>query len=249
MARHEDMTNGPGAREDGRAGTGLVPAPARPSRPGGALRAAAAAAAVLGAGVLLAGCGGNNNSASGPLKVRGVAAPVNDSNSHSRARTGGPEKTETLTSKSGTSSANHSTSTPGSCTTQDLKATIGPNHPGAGQHNHTLVLTNKSGHSCTLRGYAGLAFLNNNDEKTSIDPEHDGSPARTLTLTTGHSAWAPLSYPNPKTTGTPTTTPKTALITLPGQHTPLRTTWNNGPLTTGKASTPKIGTLNPGTGT
>ncbi|WP_326806854.1 hypothetical protein OG533_35240 [Streptomyces sp. NBC_01186] len=43
--------------------------------------------------------------------------------------------------------------------------------------------------------------------------------------------------------------PKAALITPPGQHTPLRTTWNNGPLTTSKTSTPKIGTLNPGTGT
>ncbi|WP_326809046.1 DUF4232 domain-containing protein [Streptomyces sp. NBC_01775] len=237
MTQHHDDTS-----IEQQAGTARMSA--RPRRK--AARVAAAATAVLAAGALLVGCGGKDSDASGTHKSGGDAAPAG---SQSKAQGGGSEKTDTLAAKSGTSSANFGSSKPGSCTSQDLKATIGPNHPGAGQENFSLVLTNKSGESCTVRGYPGFAFLNSDDEQVSVDPERDGSSARAIKLGAGDSAWAALSFSNPKATGVPTVTPKTALITPPDQRSSLRVSWKGGPVTaTGKASVPKIGTLNPGTG-
>jgi hypothetical protein len=211
-------------------------------------RIAAATTAVLAAGALLVGCGGKDSDASGPHKTDGRAAPVGSS--QSKTHTGGSKKVDSLAAKSGKSSANYGSSSSDSCTTQELKASIGPNHPGAGQANYALVLTNQSGESCTVRGYPGFAFLNADDEQVSVDPERDSSSdARSIKLGAGDSAWAALSYTNPQSTGVPTVTPKTALITPPDQRASLRVSWKGGPVTaTGKASVPKIGTLNPGTG-
>ncbi|GAA2591055.1 DUF4232 domain-containing protein [Streptomyces axinellae] len=218
-----------------------------------AARVAGAATAVLAAGALLVGCGGKDSNASGPQRTGGDAAPVGSAHKTQGGdsqHAGESKEANSLTAKSGTSSANFGSSKAGSCTTQDLKAAIGPNHPGAGQENFALVLTNKSGKSCTVRGYPGFAFLNADDEQVSVDPERDGtSHARSIKLGAGKSAWAPLSFTNPEMTGVPTVTPKTALITPPDQRASLRVAWKGGPVSaTGKASVPKIGTLSPGTG-
>ncbi|MDJ1136630.1 DUF4232 domain-containing protein [Streptomyces iconiensis] len=152
-------------------------------------------------------------------------------------------------SQAGQAGGQYGSGKPGACTSSDLKGTIGPNHPGAGQENFALVFTNDSGSTCSVRGFPGFAFLNSDGDQVSVNPERNGGSARTVTLPPGKSAWAPLSFSNPQMTGVPTVTPDTALLTPPDQRASIRVDWNGGPVTaTGKASVPKIGTLSPGTG-
>ncbi|MGP3990115.1 DUF4232 domain-containing protein [Streptomyces sp. 3N207] len=274
MTRNEDLTTGESAQ--GAAGTGARRAPSR-SRSGRPARVVMAAAAALAAGGLLAGCGGKGSDASD--KTGRNAAPAGSSHkaagsSHKTAdgagteiggtgggsgsggSTGGGLKTSgSASSKSGSAgkgSAHYGSGTSGSvCTAEDLKGAIGPNHPGAGQENFALVLTNKSGSTCTVHGFPGFAFLNSDGDQVSLDPERDGSGAttRTVELSPGKSAWAPLSYTNPEMTDVPTVTPDSALITPPDQRASLRVDWSGGPVSaTGKASVPKIGPLSAGTG-
>ncbi|MDI6411916.1 DUF4232 domain-containing protein [Streptomyces albus] len=135
------------------------------------------------------------------------------------------------------------------CHTGDLDASFGPNHPGAGQKNFSVVLTNKSGEACDVRGYPGLAFVNSAGEEVSIDPDRAVGEVRSITLSPGESAWAPLSFANPQMTGVTTVTPTAAKITPPDERASLTAPWSGGPVTnTGKASVPKIGPLSPGTG-
>lgn len=151
--------------------------------------------------------------------------------------------------QAGKSSAHYGSSTPGACTSADLTASIGPNHPGAGQENFALVFTNKSGKTCTVRGYPGFAFVDSEGDQVSYDPHRDGGTAKTVKLAPGKSAWASLSFTNPQMTNVPTVTPDSALLTPPDQRASLKVDWSGGPVTaTGKASVPKIGTLSPGTG-
>ncbi|MEU5837903.1 DUF4232 domain-containing protein [Streptomyces diacarni] len=135
------------------------------------------------------------------------------------------------------------------CATGDLRASFGPNHPGAGQENYSLVFTNKSDATCTVRGYPGLAFVNSAGEEVSIDPNRTGGQVRTVTLAPGKSAWAPLSYSNPEMTDVPTVKPSAAKVTPPDEHASLTAPWSGGEVTkSGTASVPKIGPLAPGTG-
>ncbi|NSC22552.1 DUF4232 domain-containing protein [Streptomyces albus subsp. chlorinus] len=137
----------------------------------------------------------------------------------------------------------------GRCATPDLRASFGPNHPGAGQKNFSVVLTNESGRTCTVHGYPGLAFVNDAGEEVSIDPTRAPGQSQTITLEPGSSAWAPLSYSNPEMTGVTTVDPAAARITPPDERASLTAPWEGGPVTnTGKASVPKIGPLAPGTG-
>ncbi|MFI7246239.1 DUF4232 domain-containing protein [Streptomyces qinglanensis] len=232
-------------------------------------RVAAAATAVLAAGALVVGCGKDPEPA--PEKVGGDAAPAGSDKSGDS--TGGDSKngsedtggkdgdgsgsdSASDSKASGSSSADSSSSKSGSgsssgsrCGTGDLKASFGDNHPGAGQENFALVLTNRSDDTCTVRGYPGLAFVNDDGEQVSFDPQRTGGKVRTVELSPGKSAWAPLSFTNPKMTNVTTVTPSAAKVTPPDERGSLRVNWSGGPVTnTGKASVPKIGPLSPGTG-
>lgn len=261
MTDHADMTTGPNERAATGAGTTGSPRRqfARPAR------MAATTAAVLAAGALVVGCGAQNGPTASPESVGGDAAPAGSSQSDGKdskdskdsknAKNGkdaddhngnGDEGGADIESKA---SGQYGSSEPGACTTSDLQAEVGPNHPGAGQVNFALVFTNKSAKSCDVRGFPGLAFLNSDDEQVSLNPERDGPGGKAVKLAPGKSAWAPLSFSNPQMTGVPTVTPETVLLTPPDQRAPLRVDWQGGEVTaTGKASVPKIGALTPGTG-
>ncbi|MGI5353393.1 DUF4232 domain-containing protein [Streptomyces sp. CA-250714] len=244
-----------------------------------AARIAAASTAVLAAGALLIGCnkdaegpqkvdgqaapaegesdggsdkggsGSGDNGTGGSSSQDGNSGGSGSSGSGGGDSSGGSSGDE---SGSGDESSSGGSGGPGSgsrCHTSDLKASFGPNHPGAGQENFALVLTNRSGSSCTVRGYPGLAFVNSSGEQVSFDPNRTGGEIRTVTLAPGKSAWAPLSYTNPEVTNVTTVTPSAVRVTPPDERTSLRTPWSGGPVTnTGKASVPKIGPLAPGTG-
>ncbi|WP_079134965.1 DUF4232 domain-containing protein [Streptomyces qinglanensis] len=231
-------------------------------------RVAAAATAVLAAGALVVGCGKDPEPA--PEKVGGDAAPAGSDKSgdsedgkNGSADTGGKDgdgsgsgSSASDSKASGSSAADSSGSKSGSgsssgsrCGTGDLKATFGDNHPGAGQENFALVLTNRSDDTCTVRGYPGLAFVNDAGEQVSFDPHRTDGKVRTVELKPGKSAWAPLSFTNPKMTNVTTVTPSAAKVTPPDERGSLRVDWSGGPVTnTGKASVPKIGPLSSGTG-
>ncbi|MBO8194178.1 DUF4232 domain-containing protein [Streptomyces oryzae] len=277
MARTEGTTTAESAAGAAVAAAHRAPARGSSGRPA---RIAVAAAAALAAGSLLAGCGGKDNDASGKSGERTASAGSSHTEKHddggtsggstdggtsggsgSGGSTSGGTKSSGSAAKSGKtggstaearSSAAHSAGTSGSaCTAGDLKGSIGPNHPGAGQENFAVVLTNKSGHTCTVRGFPGFAFLNSDGEQVSLDPQRDssGTETHTVKLSPGKSAWAPLSYTNPEMTNVPTVTPHSALITPPDRRTSLRVDWSGGPVSaTGKASVPKIGPLSAGTG-
>ncbi|WP_369203243.1 DUF4232 domain-containing protein [Streptomyces sp. PU-14G] len=181
--------------------------------------------------------GGSGGSDSG---AKGSSGSSDSSGSSSSGTAGGDSSAGGTHSGSGSGSR---------CATGDLRASFGPNHPGAGQQNYSLVFTNKSDATCTVRGYPGLAFVNSAGEEISIDPNRTGGQVRTVTLAPGKSAWAPLSYSNPEMTGVPTVKPSAAKVTPPDEHASLTAPWSGGEVTkSGTASVPKIGPLAPGTG-
>ncbi|MBO8192176.1 DUF4232 domain-containing protein [Streptomyces oryzae] len=242
------------------------------------VRIAAATTAVLAAGALLVGCNKDPEPAPHKVNGEPApAAGESDGGSKSGGKSGGRDGGNTGgnetggsetggsgsqsansgsgdsssgKSSSGSSSGSGSDSGSGSqCHTADLKASFGPNHPGAGQENFALVLTNRSSTTCTVRGYPGLAFINSRGEQVSFDPHRTSGQIRTVTLAPGKSAWAPLSFTNPEVTNVTTVTPSAVRVTPPDERASLRTSWSGGPVTnTGKASVPKIGPLAPGTG-
>lgn len=266
--RQSDTTAGrrPGSTE-GRAG--------RHTR----VRFAAGGVVVLAAAALLAGCGDKDKDAdaSAPQKVNGTAAPAGDNGGHDTSPNGGSsdsgdtdqksspgegasgqEKASSDSSSSSSSSSSSEASTRHggngaaagtACHTSDLKATVGDNHPGAGQENFALVLTNTSAHGCTVRGYPGLAFVNNNGEQVTVDPERTSGSKDTISLAPGHSAWASLSFTNPGVTNVTTVDPAAVTITPPDETSSLKVTWSGGPVSnTGKASVPKVSTFRAGSG-
>ncbi|GAB2810238.1 DUF4232 domain-containing protein [Streptomyces daliensis] len=263
-----------GAGTEAGAGAGLGAGRGRAFRQ---VRVAASVAAAVVAGALLAGCAGGADGGAQPRSAGSDAVPAGSASKSEQqgdtgtGTTGGGSEggtggsSGTVTSESGTggstsggtggSTSGGRTTTQGgsgdgsgSCATSDLKASIGPNHPGAGQENFALVFTNDSGESCTVRGFPGLAFLNADGEQVSFDPQREGSAGKAVTLAPGKSAWAPLSFSNPEMTGVPTVTPDSVLLTPPDQRTSLKIDWSGGPVTaTGKASVPKIGALSAGT--
>jgi hypothetical protein len=115
------------------------------------------------------------------------------------------------------------------CHTSGLSASVGTGEAGAGQRSFSVALTNQSGRTCTLRGFPGAAFTDSEGEQLGPDPERVGkAPADELTLAPGQSAWAALSFPNPKLTGAVTTAPESLLITPPDERRPLSVRWENG---------------------
>ncbi|UNS98104.1 DUF4232 domain-containing protein [Streptomyces tubbatahanensis] len=266
MAAEQDIVTG----QDERAVAGGGGAPRRTrrglARPA---RIATAAAALVAAGGLLTACGGQGGDAAGAHKA-GAAAPAGAVQSEgSTGSTGsgdsggtggsggsgsssggsGAGVVSTESGESGQGGAHQVSSAAGQCTSSDLSAKVGPNHPGAGQENFALVLTNTSGSNCTVYGFPGFAFVDSDGDQVSLDPERNGDSGETIKLTPGGSAWAPLSFTNPEMTGVPTVTPDAALITPPDQRSSLKVDWTGGPVSaTGKASVPTIGALTPGSG-
>ncbi|WP_327232901.1 DUF4232 domain-containing protein [Streptomyces sp. NBC_01317] len=232
-----------------------------PARHGRGTRLAAGGALVVAVAALLTGCGGKDDpAASAPHTVGGPAVPVGGDPSGTAApdpdtTASGTASTRSPTKSGGTSgSPTHSggTSTSaggGRCHTPDVKASVGPDNPGAGQENFALVLTNTSGHTCTVDGFPGLAFLNKAGQHVSVDPERASVTGTLVKLAPGRSAWAPMTFGNPEITGVTTVTPVAVLITPPDEKDALKVAWTGGGATdTGKASVPTIGVFTAGTG-
>jgi hypothetical protein len=276
MTRDGDMARETAAvqpeRETTGAGTGPLARCIVFRRPA---RAATAAAAMLVAGALLAGCGDKDTGASKPRRVKGDPAPAGiaqngkkgggsgknpqgknsstpPSNADSSGSSGAADGAATGGGSGGSEQNGGGSGTGGSgsaCTGADLKASVGPSSPGAGQKNFPLVFTNNSDHTCTMKGYPGLAFINGAGEQISVPPQRTPGSGQTVELAPGASAWAPLSYANPEISGAETVTPQAALLTPPDQRDSLRVEWPGEPVTASDdASVPKIGSLSPGTG-
>ncbi|MFF7534464.1 DUF4232 domain-containing protein [Streptomyces bobili] len=136
------------------------------------------------------------------------------------------------------------------CRTSDLRASIGPNDPGAGQENFEVILTNGSGRTCTVYGFPGIAFVDGAGEAVTPDPERaTGQEQPTVTLKPGASAWSALTFTNPEVTGVTTVTPAAVLVTPPDETASIRVAWSGGKVSnTGKASVPQVSPFRPGDG-
>ncbi|MFJ8535505.1 DUF4232 domain-containing protein [Streptomyces sp. NPDC093591] len=136
------------------------------------------------------------------------------------------------------------------CHTSDLRASIGPNDPGAGQENFAVLLTNNSTRTCTVYGFPGIAFINGDGEAVTPDPERaTGQEEPTVTLKPGASAWSALTFTNPEVTGVTTVTPAAVLVTPPDETAPIKVAWSGGKVSnTGKASVPQVSPFRPGDG-
>ncbi|MEU7386755.1 DUF4232 domain-containing protein [Streptomyces tanashiensis] len=83
-----------------------------------------------------------------------------------------------------------------------MKASLGPDRPGASQSNVALVLINASRRPCTIHGFPGVAFVKGEGEAVTPDPERGaGEEPQTVTLAPGASAWSALTYANVSNTG------------------------------------------------
>lgn len=136
------------------------------------------------------------------------------------------------------------------CHTSDLRASVGRNDPGAGQENFPVVLTNTSARTCTVRGYPGAAFTDPAGRQLGPDPRRAPTLAvQTVTLKPGGSAWAGLSFSNPRVSGATAKTPALLLVTPPDEWEQLRVAWRGGPVpVSGNSSTVSLTALAPGSG-
>ncbi|MGW1255595.1 DUF4232 domain-containing protein [Streptomyces sp. NPDC002513] len=148
----------------------------------------------------------------------------------------------------GSSTASPATDT--RCHTDELRASIGPNHPGAGQENFSVILTNGSQRTCTVHGFPGVAFVNGAGQAVTPDPERvTGQEEQAVTLAPGARAWSGLSFTNPAVTGVTTVTPTAVLVTPPDETASLKVAWTGGKVSnTGKASVPQLTPFRPGDG-
>ncbi|MFF3565277.1 DUF4232 domain-containing protein [Streptomyces sp. NPDC002574] len=239
----------------------------RPALPGRRARRAGIPV-LLGAALataLLSGCGkdGGSSNVSAPQTLPGSANPASGDATDSApadtssAATPGATAATTTGANGTTTTANGGSGGTGAtaaatdrCHTADLRASIGPNDPGAGQENFPVVLTNRSSRTCTVYGFPGLAFVNSAGQQVTVDPERNtGQAKQRVTLAPGASAWSPMSFSNPDITGVTTVVPAAVLVTPPDERTSLRVPWNGGKVSnTGKASVPRLGPLQAGTG-
>ncbi|MER6691006.1 DUF4232 domain-containing protein [Streptomyces minutiscleroticus] len=231
--------------------------------------ALAAPAAVLAGAMLLAGCGGGD----GPQKVRGDSSPVGEGTAATSPSAGDGSATPSAGSGDASKSSGPSGAPTGGepkddaskpaqdgdgtgqaqgtrCHTGELKASVGGNDPGAGQKNFPLVLTNTSGRTCTVDGYPGLAFVDGAGRQVSVDPERaDGSGEGAVKLAPGESAWAPLSFTNPDTSGAERVTPASVLITPPDERDHLTVKWEGGAVPKDdEIAGPRVGRFSAGSG-
>jgi hypothetical protein len=136
------------------------------------------------------------------------------------------------------------------CHSSELRASIGPDHPGAGQENFAVILVNGSHRTCTVYGFPGVAFVNSAGEAVTPDPERTtGQEQRIVTLAPGASAWSALVFTNPAISGVTTVTPAAVLVTPPDETESIRVRWTGGKVSnTGKASVPQVSPVRPGDG-
>jgi hypothetical protein len=228
----------------------------------GGTRLAAGGAGLAAAALLLTGCGGTNTAANPPQQVSGSAVPVGGDSNGASSAPSTPAGAATPSGGAGQASSSQTSQAPSSqgtgtaapaassrCHTSDLKAAIGPNSPGAGQENFSIVLTNTSQRTCTVFGFPGVGFLNSAGQQVSVDPERTSAEKSVVKLAPGRSAWAPMTFANPGITGVTTVTPASVLVTPPDEKAALKVAWSGGPVTnTGKASVPRVSPFMPGTG-
>ncbi|MFJ6071903.1 DUF4232 domain-containing protein [Streptomyces sp. NPDC093065] len=227
----------------------------------------AVALAGASAALVLGGCGSaDGGGADTPEAVSGTAGPVvtgtDGEDSGDSASPNGDAGRETHASEPATADGSGSASHPDSdstkstggkaterCHTSELRASVGPNHPGAGQENFAVVFTNSSQHTCTLRGYPGAAFAGSDGKQVGSDPERTSGSPSTITLEPGASAWAGLSFSNPEISGAKTAEPASLLVTPPNERDSLTLRWTGGEVpVSGNASKASVSVLARGTG-
>ncbi|MEU2339836.1 DUF4232 domain-containing protein [Streptomyces sp. NPDC013172] len=189
-------------------------------------------------GLALTACNPDTGSGAGAA----APAPASSSGSISVSQAGGS------VSKAGGSRSRNSRSTAGNssgtkttggsassravagsrCTTAVLRGNVGDNNPGAGQENFPLIVTNFSDHACTLDGFPGVAFVDGSGAQLGPDPKRNTATVTKITLAPGKSAWAGLSFGNPKVSGARTVAPAAILITPPDEKSSLHVDWTNG---------------------
>ncbi|WP_030177720.1 DUF4232 domain-containing protein [Streptomyces sp. NRRL S-813] len=206
----------------------------------------AALVAVL-TGCTSAGTGGS------PAMNDGGKPPVATGSGARNGATADPSNGSTPTPSTGSAAAESPAApTPAEsrCHSAELRASVGPNHPGAGQENFAVVLTNGSHRTCTVYGFPGLAFVDGTGQAVTPDPERTGGQdARVVTLAPGESAWSALSFTHPAVSGVTTVTPAALLVTPPGETASTRVRWSGGEVSnTGKASVPQVSPLRAGDG-
>ncbi|MEU1406574.1 DUF4232 domain-containing protein [Streptomyces sp. NPDC005728] len=224
------------------------------SRQRGALLAGAVA--VLG---LLTACGSQDGHST-PEKVSGTAGPATEGTGGSAASSDSDSASGASTPGGGTSSSAPQAATPSGtatktgsssarCHTSELSASVGRNNPGAGQENFPVVLTNKSARTCTLRGFPGAAFVNASGTQLGPDPKRSSGSPVTVTLRSGQSAWAGLTFSNPEISGAKTATPAALLVTPPDERDSLKVAWTAGAVpVSGNSSSVFLTVFGSGTG-
>ncbi|MEV0850422.1 DUF4232 domain-containing protein [Streptomyces sp. NPDC049954] len=179
----------------------------------------------------------------------GTSGSADGASSGSDSSSGGSGSTGSSGSGGTAQGGSSGEDAPSACRSDQMKASVGANHPGAGQENFAVVLTNTSGGTCTVYGFPGLSFLDGAGTPVTADPERTGGAKMKITLSPGKSAWAPLSFANPEMTGAKQVTPATVRVTPPDQETPLPIPWEGGALSAdGSTGRAKIGPMALGTG-
>ncbi|MEU5096476.1 DUF4232 domain-containing protein [Streptomyces sp. NPDC020996] len=206
------------------------------------------AVAVLG---LLTACGaGGDGTASSTRTAPGTATPVTGgrtAGSAAGSATTSPDAAATATA--GATASRTAPASGGRCHTSELRATVGPNDPGAGQEHFPVVLTNASSRTCTVRGYPGAAFVDASGHQLGPDPKRSPGTPTTVTLAPGGSAWAGLSFSNPDVSGADPATPASLVVTPPDELDSLTVTWTGGQVpVSGNSSTVYLTVLRPGSG-
>ncbi|KOV74411.1 MULTISPECIES: DUF4232 domain-containing protein [unclassified Streptomyces] len=207
--------------------------------------------AVLACCAVLTACTGHSaDGASGAAPSPSASAATGTPSATGPGPAGGGTSTTSEPTGAGTGTPSSAAPAPERCRTSDLRASLGPNHPGAGQENFALVLTNRSPRPCSLYGFPGVAFVNGAGEAVTPDPERaTDQREQRVTLAPAADAWSALSYTDPAITGVTTVTPRTLLVTPPDETTSLPVPWTGGKVSnTGKASVPRVGPLSPGSG-
>ncbi|WP_314617371.1 DUF4232 domain-containing protein [Streptomyces stackebrandtii] len=206
---------------------------------------------------LLAGCVGRNTdgAAAGSPPPVGTSSPHASPTVPGAAHGGGSgasgEPASTPSHGAGTASASPASPATGHrCHTSELKASLGPDRPGAGQSNFALVLTNASRRPCTIHGFPGVAFVNGEGEAVTPDPERAAGEERQIVmLAPGASAWSALTYANPALTGVTTVTPEALRVTPSDETEWISVPWTGGRVSnTGKASVPRMSPFRGGDG-
>ncbi|MFH9086678.1 DUF4232 domain-containing protein [Streptomyces sp. NPDC017673] len=141
--------------------------------------------AVLACCALLTACTGH--SADG---TSGGAPPASAASGTPSSTAPGPARGDTPSPSgpagTGTAAASPAAPAPKRCRTSDLRASLGPDHPGAGQQNFALVLTNRSPRTCSLYGFPGVAFVDGAGDAVTPDPERaTDQPPQGVTLAPG----------------------------------------------------------------